>query len=184
MPQYWFLLWTSSLCADQFIPAWLRDSNIDLKTIGLFAILIASLHLEIPLRPFLTSPLPPFPSWEEERAGESFPKSSSGLLLSSLAFFSPTENLDIIAIIAILIAFFSASQDIVIDAFRREILPDEELGLGNSLFVNAYRLSSIIPGSLGLFLADHYPWSVSHLMIASAMSVGILTSILAKNQRS
>lgn len=164
----------------QFIPAWLRDSNIDLKTIGLFAILMLPYTWKFLWAPFLDLPFALLPKLGRRKGWGILSQIILCLLLGSLAFFSPTENLDIIAIIAVLIAFFSASQDIVIDAFRREILPDEELGLGNSLFVNAYRLSSIIPGSLGLFLADHYPWSVSHLVIASAMSVGILTSILAK----
>ena len=59
-----------------------------------------------------------------------------------------------------MVAFFSASLDIAMDAYRREILPDAELGLGNSFYVNAYRISSLVPGSLALILADRMPWSV------------------------
>ena len=70
------------------------------------------------------------------------------LLLLALAPLDPTHQLAPIALIAFLICFASATQDIVLDAYRRELLPDEELGLGNSLFVNAYRLSSLVPGSL------------------------------------
>ena len=63
-----------------------------------------------------------------------------------------------IAYVAAAVAFFSASLDIAIDAFRRELLPDVELGLGNSIYVNAYRISSLVPGSLSLILADRMPW--------------------------
>ena len=164
----------------QFIPAWLRDSNIDLKTIGLFSLLMLPYTWKFIWAPLLDLPFALLPKMGRRKGWGIFSQIILCLLLGSLALFSPTEDLNIIAGIALLIAFFSASQDIVLDAFRREILPDEELGLGNSIFVNAYRLSSLIPGSLGLFLADHYPWSVSHLVIACAMSVGILTSILAK----
>lgn len=163
----------------QFIPAWLRDSNVDLKTIGLFSLLMLPYTWK-----FIWAPLMDLPFFLHRKMGR---RKGWGILvqiclfflLGSLSLFSPAQDLDIIAIIALFIAFFSASQDIVLDAFRREILPDEELGLGNSLFVNAYRLSSLIPGSLGLYLADHYPWSISHLIIASAMLIGIFTSILA-----
>lgn len=72
--------------------------------------------------------------------------------------FKPRNHLPLIAGLSVLVAF-SASQDIVLDAFRREILSDEELGLGNSVHVNAYRVAALIPGSLSLVLADRMPWS-------------------------
>ncbi|MCD0217596.1 muropeptide MFS transporter AmpG, partial [Enterobacter hormaechei subsp. steigerwaltii] len=74
----------------------------------------------------------------------------AGLLaaLAAYAFLNPRNHLPLIAGLSVLVAFFSASQDIVLDAFRREILSDEELGLGNSVHVNAYRIAALIPGSL------------------------------------
>ena len=74
------------------------------------------------------------------------------LCMLGLTLLSPTEHIKEIAGIALVIAFASASQDAVLDAHRREILTDEEMGLGSSIFVNAYRLSSLIPGSLALYL--------------------------------
>jgi PAT family beta-lactamase induction signal transducer AmpG len=75
------------------------------------------------------------------------------------------------------VAFFSASQDIVLDAFRREILPDGELGLGTSIHVNAYRISSLIPGALALILADRMPWSSVYFITALFMLPGIAMTI-------
>ena len=163
----------------QFIPAWLRDSNVELKTIGLFSLLMLPYTWKFIWAPLMDVPFLPLKKMGRRRSWGIVVQLMLLLLLGSLSLFSPTQDLNIIAIIALLISFFSASQDIVLDAFRREILPDEELGLGNSIFVNAYRLSSLIPGSLGLYLADHYPWSISHLVIASAMLLGILTSLFA-----
>ena len=60
--------------------------------------------------------------------------------------------------LAAITAFLSASQDIVLDAYRREILSDAELGLGTAVHVNAYKIAGLIPGSLSLVLADHFPW--------------------------
>jgi MFS transporter, PAT family, beta-lactamase induction signal transducer AmpG len=76
-----------------------------------------------------------------------------------------------------LIAFFSATQDIAIDAYRRELLPDIELGLGNALHVNAYRISTLVPGSLALILADHLPWNTVFLVTAAFMSIAIMLTL-------
>ena len=75
------------------------------------------------------------------------------------------------------IAFFSASQDIVLDAYRRELLPDVELGLGNSVHVQAYRLSGLVPGALGLILADYFAWHIVFVIIGLFMLVGIVMTL-------
>ena len=72
-------------------------------------------------------------------------------LISALGFLKPQYSMGLVSLGALLVAFASASQDIVIDAYRREILSDNELGLGNSLFVNAYRISSLVPGGYRLY---------------------------------
>ena len=74
-----------------------------------------------------------------------------------------------IATLALVISIASISQDAVLDAHRRENLTDEEMGLGSSIFVNAYRLSSLIPGSLALYLADAYNWQIAHWSVATAL---------------
>jgi PAT family beta-lactamase induction signal transducer AmpG len=76
-----------------------------------------------------------------------------------------------------IVALFSASQDIVIDAYRRELLADDELGTGTSIFVNAYRLSGLVPGSLALILADFQPWTVVFWVTGAFMLVGIVTTL-------
>jgi PAT family beta-lactamase induction signal transducer AmpG len=78
------------------------------------------------------------------------------------------------------VALFSASQDIVIDAYRRELLADDELGTGTSFWINAYRLSGLVPGSLALILADHLPWSAVFWITAAFMLVGLVTTLLVK----
>jgi PAT family beta-lactamase induction signal transducer AmpG len=98
--------------------------------------------------------------------------------IASLGFFNPSDSLTPIVIIVALIAFFSASQDIVLDAFRRELLADEELGIGNSYFTNAYRFSSLVPGGLALILADQFPWMWVHFSVAIFMLVGIVTTLI------
>ena len=94
--------------------------------------------------------------------------------IAALAWCDPSRSLWMIAGLAFAISLFSASQDIVIDAYRREILPDEELGFGNSLAVQAYRVASLVPSSLALFIAEAHGWSVAHLTVAAFMTIGVV----------
>jgi PAT family beta-lactamase induction signal transducer AmpG len=105
--------------------------------------------------------------------------SQMALLLSIPAFGALHINLDLwtIAYLAGVVAFFSASQDIVLDAYRRELLLDSELGLGNVIHVNAYKIAGLIPGSLSLILADHLPWSSVFFITALFMLPGIIMTL-------
>ena len=83
-------------------------------------------------------------------------------------------------VLATVIALLSATQDIALDAFRREILPDEELGLGNAIHVNAYRIAGLVPGSLSLILADRLPWEWVFAITAAFMLPGLMMCLLVK----
>lgn len=162
----------------QLLPAWLRTEGIDLKTIAVFAL------IQLPYTwKFIWSPL-----MDRYNLIASMGRRRSWILVTQLAlfvticaygFFNPQLNITSIAVISTLVALFSASQDIVIDAFRREILSDEELGLGNSIHVNAYRVSGLVPGALALILSDHLPWSSVFWIVALFMIPGILMTIFA-----
>ena len=100
---------------------------------------------------------------------------SQVLLLLAIGFMGslePKAELGTVAIMAFLVAFFSATQDVALDAYRRELLPAEELGFGTSVHVTAYRVSGLVPGSLALILADHMPWSTVFWITAAFMLVG------------
>jgi PAT family beta-lactamase induction signal transducer AmpG len=92
--------------------------------------------------------------------------------------FSPQHQIETIAWIATLLALLSATQDIALDAYRRELLPDRELGLGNSVHVNAYRIAGLVPGSLSLILADHLPWNMVFIITALFMLPGMAMTLL------
>jgi len=91
---------------------------------------------------------------------------------------NPRIDLWTIAWLTAAIAFLSASQDIVLDAYRRELLPDVELGLGNSIHVQAYRVSSLVPGALALILADHIAWQSVFMITALFMLPGIVNTLI------
>ncbi|WP_341503123.1 AmpG family muropeptide MFS transporter [Gallaecimonas sp. GXIMD4217] len=161
----------------QLIPGWLRDQNVDLATIGLLSL------VQFPYTwKFLWSPLMDrfeLPLLGLRRGWMLLTQLGLLLAMASFAFTDPAQGLKPIIVAAVLVAVFSASQDIVIDAFRREILEDNELGLGNSIHINAYRLAGLVPGSLSLILADHLPWSSVFLITAAFMSVGLLLTCMA-----
>jgi PAT family beta-lactamase induction signal transducer AmpG len=161
----------------QLLPAWLRDRGVDLSTISLLG--LAGLPYTWK---FLWSPLvdrSPFPGLGRRKVWSLVSQITLFLLIASFAGLDPIRNPEAIGIVAFFLAFASATQDIALDAWRRELLPDLELGLGNALFVNAYRLSSLVPGSLALILADHLEWSTIHPIVALFMGIGIFVSLWA-----
>ncbi|RPH62250.1 MAG: AmpG family muropeptide MFS transporter [Burkholderiales bacterium] len=153
------------------LPAWLRSEQVDLKSIGLFAL------IQLPYTwKFLWSPLMDryaLPMLGRRRGWMLATQLVLLAAIAALGLLQPALDLWTIAWLATIVAFFSASQDIVLDAYRREILPDPELGLGNAIHVNAYRISSLIPGALSLILADHLPWSTVFPITALFMLPGI-----------
>ena len=159
----------------QLVPAWMRDQGVDLATIGLFALVSFPYTWKFLWSPILDRYTPLFLG--RRRAWALLTQIALLVSLACLGAVDPTRNIQGVAIVVALVAFFSASQDIVLDAHRRELLPDHELGIGNSWFVNAYRVSSLVPGSLALILADRISWTQVHWVVASFMLVGILTTL-------
>lgn len=160
------------------VPAWLRDNEVDLATIGLFALVGLPYTWKFLWSPVMDRFKLPFLG---RRRGWAL--LTQLLLLLSIGFlghFNPATSIQVIVWIVFAVALFSASQDIVIDAYRRELLADDELGTGTSLWINAYRLSGLVPGSLALILADHLPWAAVFWITGAFMLVGILTTLLVK----
>ncbi|WP_373752888.1 AmpG family muropeptide MFS transporter [Neisseria weixii] len=157
------------------IPAWLRSEHIDLKTIGLFALIGLPFTWKFIWSPVMDAVRLPFLG---RRRGWML-VTQIGLLatLMAYAFLNPHQHMAIIMGLSVVVAFFSASQDIVLDAFRREILPDSELGLGNAIHVNAYRIAALVPGSLSLILADIMPWHNVFIITALFMIPGLLMTL-------
>ncbi len=159
------------------LPAWLRSEGVNLKAIGLFALINLPFTWKFLWAPFFDRYIPPL----GRRRGWLI-ISQILLLISIPAFgaFNPQLDIWTIAYLATVVAFFSASQDIVLDAYRRELLIDAELGLGNAVHVNAYKIAGLIPGSLSLILADHMAWSSVFIITALFMIPGILMTIFVK----
>jgi MFS transporter, PAT family, beta-lactamase induction signal transducer AmpG len=160
------------------VPAWLRSEHVDLKTIGLFAL------IQFPYTwKFLWSPLLDryvVPLLGRRRGWMLLTQLGLLAVIASMGAFSPQSELRIIAYIATLLAFLSATQDIVLDAYRRELLADNELGMGSAVHVNAYRIAGLVPGSLSLILSDIMPWNMVFIVTALFMLPGVAMTLLVK----
>ncbi|SEF53491.1 MULTISPECIES: AmpG family muropeptide MFS transporter [Thauera] len=164
------------------VPAWLKTEGLSLKAIGAFALIQFPYTWKFLWAPLLDryGILP----WLGRRRSWMF-VSQLGLLaaIAWLGQVSPVEQLTLVIGLTAAIALLSATQDIALDAFRREILPDDELGLGNAIHVNAYRIAGLVPGSLSLILADHLPWTQVFLVTAAFMLPGLAMTLLVKEPR-
>lgn len=160
------------------LPAWLDDAHVDIKAIGLMAL------LQFPyVAKFLWAPFIDHFYWHKlgrRRSWMIFLIVALMAALIGMGQSNPGVDMTPIVLLGLLVSFLSASLDIVLDAYRREILPDSELGLGNSIHVNAYRLAGLVPGALALFLADHLPWSVVYGVVAAFLLPGLMMALVVK----
>lgn len=164
------------------LPAWLRSEGISLKAIGLFALIQFPYTWKFLWSPFLDRYALP---WLGRRRGwMALTQILLLLTIAALGLFSPQADLLAISVLATLLAFVSATQDIVLDAYRRELLPDHELGLGNAVHVNAYRIAGLVPGSLSLILADHLPWGEVFAITALFMLPGLTMTLMVTEKLS
>ena len=161
------------------LPAWLKTEGLSLTVIGAFALIQFPYTWKFLWAPLLDryGILP----WLGRRRSWMF-VSQVGLVaaIAWLGRLSPTEHLATVVALTTTLAFLSATQDIALDAFRREILPDVELGLGNAIHVNAYRVAGLVPGSLALILADHLPWAQVFLITSLFMLPGLIMTLAVK----
>ncbi len=165
------------LLTGSVLQAWLKDGGVDLASIGLFA--LAGLpytmkFLWAPLFDRYALPLGRRRGWlalvQLAAAG--------ALLLLSMA--QPAAgHLWLVTLASLLVAFFSASQDIVVDAYRRESLSEAELGLGSALYVNGYRVGMLLAGGGGLILADWMSFEAMYRLMASCMAACVVVTLLA-----
>jgi PAT family beta-lactamase induction signal transducer AmpG len=169
------------LLTGSVLQAWMTVEGVDLSVIGLFALVGLPYTVKFLWAPLLDRYTPPL--FGRRRGWLIL---AQGGLIASLIWLglsNPGENLLMVALLAFLVTFFSASQDIVVDAYRREDLADEELGLGASFYVNGYRVGMLLAGSGGLILADFIPFSTVYLLMALTMVLGLLTTLLAREPK-
>ena len=158
------------------LSAWLRSEGVDLKAIGLFALVGFPYTWKFLWAPFLDRY--PLPFLGRRRGWMLVTQIITMTAVMAMGFFNPVTEIWAVVSLAAVVAFFSASQDIVIDAYRREWLTDSQLGSGTAVFVNAYKLSTLVPGSLSLILSDFMPWSTVFMITGAFLLIVVFTTLL------
>jgi PAT family beta-lactamase induction signal transducer AmpG len=166
------------LLTGSVLQAWMTETGVDLGTIGLFALVGLPYTLKFLWAPLLDR-FTLFAFLGRRRGWLLTIQLVLTLAIASLSLTNPGQNAMAVALAALLVTFFSASQDIVIDAYRRESLADDEQGLGASLYVNGYRIGMLLASGGGLILADFIAFSKVYLVMAGMMLIGLVTTLFA-----
>ena len=163
------------------LQAWATVEGLDIKTISFLTLVGSAYTLKFLWAPLMDRFIPPLPARFGRRRGWMI---VTQLLLmaaiASMGSLSPKHALFALACMAILVAFFSASQDIAFDAYRTDVLKTDERGAGAAVSVMGYRLAMLVSGGLALVLADKWlGWQGMYWFMAALMSVGLVATLLA-----
>ncbi len=176
-----FLMGASSglplLLAGRTLQGWMTVQDVKLSTIGFFSLAGLPYTLKFIWAPIFDRFTLPFLG--RRRGWILVTQVSLLITMLILAIQEPKESLALVAGLALLMSFFSASQDVVVDAYRRESLSDEELGLGSSFYVYGYRTAMWLSGGLAFMLAGQMSWNAVYLVMAGVMAVCAATTLFA-----
>lgn len=162
------------------LSVWLTESGVSLATIGLFAAVGTPYTLKFLWSPLIDGlKLPLFTRIFGKRRGWMIAIQillMAGLI--ALGMCNPAENAWLVALFALLVATASATQDIVIDAYRVEILPEQEQGAGAAMVVLGYRLGMIVSAAGALFIATEFGWQITYIIMAALVPIAWLAIII------
>lgn len=158
------------------LQAWMKEGGVDLTWIGMITLVQIPYTWKFLWAPFLDRFIPPFLG--RRRGWLLMSQIALMAAIVGLGYSDPVKNTWMMIVAAVLVAFFSATQDIVIDAYRREDLPDAELGLGSSMYVYGYRLGMLLASGGGMILADYISFSQVYFIMAFCLLPGVITTLL------
>lgn len=159
------------------LQAWMTKEKVDLTTIGLFSLVSLPYSLKFLWAPLLDRYVPPFLG--RRRGWLVITQVFLLIGIAAMSLHDPSRGLQALAINAIFIAFFSASQDVAGDAYRSDVLHQREMGAGASIWVLGYRIALLVTGSLAFVMADRMPWPMVYLLLAALMAVGVVAAMMA-----
>lgn len=163
------------------LQAWLKTENVDLTVIGLFALVGLPYSLKFLWAPLMDRFVPPFLG--RRRGWMLVTQVALAFTVAAMAYSNPATYPVLTAALAVAIAFASSSQDIVIDAYRTEVLEKSEMGPGAAVYIMGYRIAMLVSGALALILADFLSWKIVYLIMAGCLGIGAVTSFLAPEPR-
>jgi len=158
------------------LQAWMAVAGVKLHTIGLFSLVGLPYTLKFLWSPFMDRFVPP---WLGRRRGWILPTQVGlSICIAALGIGSPKNAPWTFALLAFLVAFLSASQDIVVDAYRTDVLHEVERGIGAAVFITGYRIAMIVSGAFALNLVDRIGWQNIYFVMAGLMSIGIAATLV------
>ena len=163
------------------LQAWLTDVDVSKSTIGLFALIGLPYSLKFLWAPIFDRYV--ISSLGRRRGWLLFVQVLLILSIFLLGQSNPEINLYNVAVLSLSVTFFSASQDIIIDAYRRESLLEREQTIGASAYVLGYRFGALAAGAGGLILADIYSYSFVYTMMSLIMLIGVVTTFFANEPK-
>ncbi len=155
---------------------WMTDAGVDLGTIGLFALVGMPYTLKFVWSPMMDGIVPPFLG--RRRGWVLIAQIGLMISIAAMGLMDPVRSLWWIAMLALCVNFFGASQDIALDAFRREYLSTDELGFGTGVWMNAWRLGTFVSIGLAVLTDHNLSWSAVFFILSGIMLVGVITNLL------
>jgi MFS transporter, PAT family, beta-lactamase induction signal transducer AmpG len=157
------------------LQAWMSVVGVDIRTIGIFSLVGIPYTVKFLWSPLMDRFVPP---WFGRRRGWMLATQLTLMLgIGAMGFASPQHAPWALAALALMVAFTSASQDIVVDAYRTDLLHEKERGAGAALFVFGYRIAMLVSGAVALILSDRIGWQSTYLIMAGCMIIGIISSV-------
>lgn len=165
----------------QTLSIWLREEGVSRSEIGLFAWVGFAFTIKFLWAPVLDRA--PVPLLEKRigrrRAWMAVAQVGVAAAFIAMSFAAPGENLIYVAVVAILIAFASATQDIAVDAWRIEAAPAPEQGMMAAMYQYGYRVGILTASTAPLIIADNVDWAMAYRSMAVLMLIGFLTALFA-----
>lgn len=168
------------LVAGQVLRQWLSEAGLSLGTIGLTALIGLAYAYKFVWSPALDAIRPPIARLGQRRGWLLPIQAALALAIAAIALTDPVGALMPLILVAVLVAFLSASQDIVIDALRIEMLAEREQAWGLAAYVWGYRLALLVAGAGSLFLVAPLGWGGAYLVMAALMGLGMAATLAAR----
>ncbi len=159
------------------LSAWLATAGVDRAAIGYFALVGTPYACKFLWSPLLDRLPPPLPLGRRRGWGVTLQLALMAALLG-LGACSPKGDLGLMALMALLVAFLSASQDIVIDAYRVELLEPHLQGPGAGAVQTGYRIAMLLSGAGALLVASRFGWLAAYASMAACVGVGLAVFLL------
>lgn len=154
--------------------AWMTTEGVDLTTIGLFSLVALPYSLKFIWAPLVDRYIPPVLG--RRRGWILLMQIALLISIAFMAFRDPQTGKQLLVINALLIAFFSATQDVAVDAYRTDVLEEKEMGAGAASWVVGYRIALLLVGGIAFILADRFSWRTVYLVMAALMIPPMIAS--------